>query len=653
MAVAGVEAGPEVPVYNLTVAGEHNYLANGIVVHNCDEMEKEIYDASMGQAMEQINTFGHLIEEYIVASSTWQNPEGTFTDVMEDARDKGMPIFSWCIAEGSLVLTARGEVPIEKVTTDDLVMTRSGWKPVQHVTNMGTKPTVAVELSNGRTLRGTADHLVASGRSGSDWVAMGDLIPGSLVVSPTSPTHPISSVRSDVDVAWVGHVVPSATSGSPFPMLPRSPDILRVGNQLQMAKVDTDSSQAGMVWLQAIRDWSDQVEPDSFTGVVGPSVRPLGDPIVASHGIGPVDVVVGVDEELGIVDCSTFHVVRSTPSTESAVYDIGVYDEHEFTVEGVIVHNCWRELLQPNGWMSTRFIENKRRVVSAQMWHTEYELNEPSAGSRAFDLDKVALYFEDYPDPIFQMHKGNGDHDVYIWEKYQKQGLYAVGADWAKEHDKTVIAVVRYDITPHRLVKLTRVNRRPWDAMISMFNSDTQEYQAVAEHDGTGLGNVVNDYVDYSDTTNKFVMIGRARTEMLLAYIADFEHGAYRLPVIPANLDFPGVTTNPLYRAHRAVTVADVYAPTKWNSHLPDDIAAMALAHRALSKLPAPPQQDGGIPKDETPREADKRFHVKPEGNQTMSSDGIVTVVDDRYGIDDASWLVMDTGSRDEWAANI
>jgi hypothetical protein len=313
---------------------------------------------------------------------------------------------------------------------------------------------------------------------------------------------------------------------------------------------------------------------------------------------------------------------------------------------------CYKELLEPHGWMTKRFIDSKRKVISAQMWHTEYDLNEPSAGSRAFDLDKVEKYFIEYPPTVFELHQGNGDHDVYLWEKPVAHGLYAVGADWAKEKDKTVIAVIRYDIEPHRLVKLTRVNRRPWDSMIAMFNKDTQDYQAVAEHDGTGIGNVVNDFIDYSDTTAKFVMIGRKRTEMLLEYITDFEHGKYELPKIPGSVDYPGVVADPMYRAHRAVTVADVYAPGKWNTHLPDDIAAISLAHRAVKKLPAPPRYDGGVKTSGKIRDADKQFHVKPDGNQT-SSDGIVTIVDERYGFDDSSWLVVSSDNSDPWTANV
>lgn len=313
---------------------------------------------------------------------------------------------------------------------------------------------------------------------------------------------------------------------------------------------------------------------------------------------------------------------------------------------------CWRELLEPHGWMSQRFIDNKRKAVSAQMWHTEYELNEPTAGSRALDLDKVEEYFdapERYGATIREVHKGNGDHDVYIWEDPVTGGAYSMGADWAKEQDKTVIAVIRTDLTPRRLVKLTRINRRPWPYMIDLFNKDMHHYQANAFHDGTGLGNVVNDYLDHSDTCRKFVMVGRPRTELLLDYITDFEHGGYRLPTIPANEEHQGVPVNPLYRAHRSVTVADVYAPGRWDSHLPDDFAAMALAHRAAEKLPQPVRDGFEVRKDGTIRKVDQQFHTQPEGSEERYEGG-VTVVDERY--ESSGFIVSGGGDyRDPWDA--
>ena len=314
---------------------------------------------------------------------------------------------------------------------------------------------------------------------------------------------------------------------------------------------------------------------------------------------------------------------------------------------------CYKELLEPHGWMSKRFIENKKRTVSAQMWHTEYELNEPAAGSRALDLDKVAEYFQKedvYGSTIREVHKNNGDWDEYTWEDPEHGGSYAVGADWAKEQDKTVIVVMRYDEKPYKLVKLIRVNRLPWDRIIEMFNTEVSKYQAVAMHDKTGLGNVVNDYVDFSDTVRGFVMVGRPRTQMLLDYITAFEHGDYRLPHLPKPQGLSSIPDDPVYRAHRSTTVADVYAPGNFNTHLPDDFAAMALVHRAIDTLPRPTTITSEVKKDGTVRKADQPFNLDAEPERVERLEGGVTVVDERYG--SGSEFIVDRDSDyDPWEA--
>ena len=167
----------------------------------------------------------------------------------------------------------------------------------------------------------------------------------------------------------------------------------------------------------------------------------------------------------------------------------------------------------------------------------------------------------------------------------------------------TVIAVVRYDVMPRRLVKLIRINRRPYPVMIKMMNREVQRYQAVGCHDKTGLGNVVSDFLDFHDSVEGFVMVGRARTQLLLDYITSVENNIYQLPV-----DRTDDYLMSLKRAHRATTVADVYAPGKWNSHLPDEIAAMALAHRACEKRPVPITEGFEMPKEAHRRSIDRAF---------------------------------------------
>lgn len=293
---------------------------------------------------------------------------------------------------------------------------------------------------------------------------------------------------------------------------------------------------------------------------------------------------------------------------------------------------CWRELLEPHGWMTERFINQKRRTISEQMWKTEYDLNEPSGASRAMDLDKVEAYFVDYPEPVRRVDKGD-EEQVWVYEDPQPAGIYAVGADWAKERDYTVISVIRYDVEPRRLVKLTRINRRPWPVMFGLFNKDVAAYNdAVSQHDKTGLGSVAQDFVD-TDTDGGFMFIGRKRTQMLLDYITAFEHGGYRLP---KNLVMGPEDKNVLKVAHRAITVADVYAPGKWDTHLPDEFASISLAHRAAEKMPAPISEytaRAEVKRDGDPVAKDfRQFQTKPyEGAQSLRAEGGVAVVDERY----------------------
>ena len=245
---------------------------------------------------------------------------------------------------------------------------------------------------------------------------------------------------------------------------------------------------------------------------------------------------------------------------------------------------CFQEVLKtetnPSGWMDPAFIERKRASVPAEMFRVEYELGEPAGGSRAFDLEKLNTAFVDMP-IVDERHSANDDE--WVFEQPQATGWYAAGADWAKEKDKTVIVVFRTDDPLRRCVYLRRVNRKPWPEVIAMFNGVLGRYQAVSAHDGTGIGNVVNDLID--ERAHKFVMVGRARTQLLVEYITAVERGVYRLPA-----------NTPAFAAHKGTTVEEVYAPGKWNSHLSDDVAAFALAHNAADRQ-APPAAGEGVPR--------------------------------------------------------
>lgn len=66
-----------------------------------------------------------------------------------------------CLIAGTLVTTARGDVPIERVVIGDLVLTRYGWNPVVNAgMTSAASPVQRVEFSNGESLTGTGNHPV-------------------------------------------------------------------------------------------------------------------------------------------------------------------------------------------------------------------------------------------------------------------------------------------------------------------------------------------------------------------------------------------------------------------------------------------------------------------------------------------------------------
>ena len=65
-----------------------------------------------------------------------------------------------CIAEGSLIYTDRGEIPVEEVTASDRVLTRDGWKRVLWAGVTGESRAVVQIRAGGYSLSCTPDHLI-------------------------------------------------------------------------------------------------------------------------------------------------------------------------------------------------------------------------------------------------------------------------------------------------------------------------------------------------------------------------------------------------------------------------------------------------------------------------------------------------------------
>jgi phage terminase large subunit-like protein len=134
-----------------------------------------------------------------------------------------------CLAAGTSVLTARGEVPVEDVVPGEAVWTRAGWKAVtaSRCTRRDAE-VVTAGLSSGRTLTATPDHRVWV--EGKGWSRMDALVWGDRLsawenppsrsptgASRTSGTRTLSSAltaSTTAPRAAAGAIRCTATSGA-------------------------------------------------------------------------------------------------------------------------------------------------------------------------------------------------------------------------------------------------------------------------------------------------------------------------------------------------------------------------------------------------------------------------------------------------------
>ena len=221
---------------------------------------------------------------------------------------------------------------------------------------------------------------------------------------------------------------------------------------------------------------------------------------------------------------------------------------------------CYRENLEPHGWLTQAQVEQKRGEITAAMWETEYELQEPSPESRA--IQSVAV--EDCFDKSLGIFEGAA-HEYIEIEPPIPDVQYATGADWARSKDWTIITTFRADTRPKRCVAWERTGRLDWPVMIGRYTERRKRYPGSGLHDGTGLGDVVASYAG----EDGFIMSGQARADLLSEYIAAIERRELVYPFIRW-----------CYNEHKYASREDVYAGGSVH-HLPDSICAGALGWRA------------------------------------------------------------------------
>jgi hypothetical protein len=217
---------------------------------------------------------------------------------------------------------------------------------------------------------------------------------------------------------------------------------------------------------------------------------------------------------------------------------------------------CYRESMAPHGWLAASEVEAKKSDVTASMWAIEYELQQPSGDDRAIMPEAVDAMF----DASLGLYEGANGEYIEV-EPPAPDGDYCHGADWAKSKDWTVICTLRTDCSPARVVAFERLGRRPWPQMVGRFEARIRRYRGLAQHDGTGLGDVVDGYL--TQRAHRVQLVGRTRSDLFSNYINLMEKGGLVAPRIRF-----------MYREHLYCTIADLYG----GGHPPDSLVAGALA---------------------------------------------------------------------------
>jgi len=99
-----------------------------------------------------------------------------------------------CFVKGTLIKTERGDVPIEEITKNDFILTRSGMMPVKACgLTAKNQPVLTVSLSNGASLTGTGNHPIWSDGS---WKRMDALVFGDKLLHEKEMSCQTKSTRS-------------------------------------------------------------------------------------------------------------------------------------------------------------------------------------------------------------------------------------------------------------------------------------------------------------------------------------------------------------------------------------------------------------------------------------------------------------------------
>jgi hypothetical protein len=237
---------------------------------------------------------------------------------------------------------------------------------------------------------------------------------------------------------------------------------------------------------------------------------------------------------------------------------------------------CYRDtLLDPNNpgsWLLPSERDRKKTEVSSRMWRIEYDLESPSdEEATVFATEDIIKVFgapgPTLADPLNQ----------YLEiEAPDPEGKYVTSADWGRKTDLSVIATLRIDVQPARLVAWARFFRIAWPKVISHYNKRVARYKnkmqgsSTGIHDATGIGDVIAAYIDIEDAQD-FIITSANKARMFLQFEKAVNKTMIVLPRLASLMEIlPDLKSVELYG----------------EEHPPDEIVALALGTEIIMHPP-------------------------------------------------------------------
>ena len=132
-----------------------------------DELEqgkRQPYENAKSMPVEWVDQRGKRHPGQFLATSTRQNALGLMQRALDEAAANGIRVYTWCLDADSAVSTPTGTRALRDVRPGDDVFGWDGSRIVNGTVvwskSTGTKRTIEIQLSNGKTLRCTPDHRV-------------------------------------------------------------------------------------------------------------------------------------------------------------------------------------------------------------------------------------------------------------------------------------------------------------------------------------------------------------------------------------------------------------------------------------------------------------------------------------------------------------